>query len=174
MVGMRILFVCLGNICRSPTAMAATREALAEAGLDGRVELDSAGLGDWHIGDPPDHRMAAAAGEDGLQLDGVARQVTAAELADWDLILAMDRRNLRRLHAMAPDDDVRGRVHLFRDFDPDADGDEVPDPYYGGPDGFRHVVAICRAAAAGVADHVAEQLGAAGRRQRARGHDGGR
>lgn len=155
---MRILFVCLGNICRSPTAMAATREALADAGHDGRVELDSAGTGDYHAGSPPDHRMASAARDVGLELDGTARQVTASELSDWDLVVAMDRSNLRRLRGMARDDDVRQRIHLFRDFDPDADADEVPDPYYGGPDGFRQVVEICRAAAAGLVEHVAERL----------------
>jgi protein-tyrosine phosphatase len=155
---MRILFVCLGNICRSPTALAAARESLADAGLDGRVELDSAGLGDWHVGNPPDPRMRTAAADDGLQLTGAARQVQRGELSDWDLVLAMDRSNLRRLRDMAGDDGVRDRIHLFRDFDPDADGDEVPDPYYGGPDGFREVVAICRAAAAGLADHVADRL----------------
>lgn len=153
---MRILFVCLGNICRSPTARAATQEALIDLGIAGEVELDSAGLGAWHLGDGPDLRMRAAADNVGLHLDDRARQVSAAELRDWDLIVAMDRRNLAELRGMAGSDEVRDRIHLFRDFD-DASppGSEVPDPYYGGTDGFAEVVRICRAAAAGLADAIA-------------------
>lgn len=157
---MRVLFVCLGNVCRSPTAEAATAEALAERGLDGRVYLDSAGIGAWHIGNPPDARMRAAAADVGLRIAGSARQVRAAELDGWDLIVAMDRQNLRDLRAMAPTDDVAGRMRLFRGFEPDADHAEVPDPYYGGPSGFAEVVRICRSAAAGLADEIAARLDA--------------
>jgi protein-tyrosine phosphatase len=155
---MRVLFVCLGNICRSPTAEAATLEALIDVGIANRVVLDSAGTGDWHVGRPPDRRMQAAAEDDGLPLHGSARQVTADELADWDLILAMDRGNLADLLAMAPDDDVRSRIGLFRDYDPDADGSDVPDPYYGGRQGFTEVVRICRAAADGLVDEIVARL----------------
>jgi protein-tyrosine phosphatase len=154
---LRILFVCLGNICRSPMAEAATRAALMEAGLDGRVELDSAGIGDWHVGNPPDHRMSTAAREVGIDLTGAARQVLADELERWDLILAMDRSNHTRLRAMARDDHVRARIRLFRDFDPAA-GDEVPDPYYGDADGFADVAAICRSAAGGLVAALGERL----------------
>lgn len=153
---MRILFVCLGNICRSPTAQAATLEALIDVGIAGQVTLDSAGVGGWHVGNPPDRRMRAAAAD--LHLDGVARQVSAAELGDWDLILAMDRSNLADLHDMAPSAQIRERIRLFREFDADADADDVPDPYYGGRDGFAEVVRICRAAAAGLADEIADRL----------------
>lgn len=155
---MRILFVCLGNICRSPTAEAATLEALIDVGIGGEVTLDSAGLGGWHVGNPPDHRMQAAAAEADLHLDGVARQVTAAELSDWDLILAMDRSTLSELRDMAPSDEVRDRIQLFRAFDADADADDIPDPYYGGRDGFAEVVRMCQAAAAGLADTVAHRF----------------
>ncbi|MBW3603925.1 MAG: low molecular weight phosphotyrosine protein phosphatase [Actinobacteria bacterium] len=155
---MRVLFVCLGNICRSPTAEAATFEALEDVGIAGLVTLDSAGIGDWHVGNPPDRRMRAAADDAGLHLTGRARQVTATELADWDLILAMDRSNLDELRAMAPSAEVRDRVRLFREFDGDADHSEVPDPYYGGPHGFVEVVRICRAAAAGLADELAHRV----------------
>jgi protein-tyrosine phosphatase len=154
---LRILFVCLGNICRSPMAEAATRAALIEAGLDDRVELDSAGIGDWHVGNAPDRRMGAAAREVGIELVGAARQVLTHELDGWDLILAMDRGNYRALRAMARDDEVRARIRLFRDFDP-FDGDEVPDPYYGDADGFAEVVRICRAAARGLVAELAGQL----------------
>ncbi len=157
---MRVLFVCLGNICRSPTAEAATLEALTDVGLAGRVQLDSAGIGSWHVGNPPDGRMRTAAEAAGLSLDGAARQVTAEELDDWDLILAMDRRNLADLRSLAASDDVRERIRLFREFDDSADGTDVPDPYYGGPAGFAEVVRICRAAAAGLADEIAHRVDA--------------
>lgn len=153
---MRIVLVCLGNICRSPTAEAALREALAEAGLADRVEVDSAGTGDWHLGKPPDRRMAAAAETAGLLLDGYARRLAAEDLAGADLILVMDRQNLRDVRALAPDDATRERVRLFREFEDGADHDEVPDPYYGGADGFARVVDIARAAARGVVRHLRE------------------
>lgn len=155
---MRVLFVCLGNICRSPTAHAATLEALTDAGVADDVELDSAGIGGWHIGRPPDARMRAAAEADGLTLRGPARQVAAGELPDWDLILAMDRENLADLRAMTADDAVRDRIRLFRDYDSDAIAAEVPDPYYGGSQGFAEVVRICRAAAGGLADDIVARL----------------
>jgi protein-tyrosine phosphatase len=158
----RILVVCLGNICRSPTAEAALRAAVEEAGLGDRVTVDSAGTGDWHIGYPPDERMARAAALHGLTLSGRARQVAAAELAEADLVLAMDRQNLADLQAMAAGrDDVLARLHLYRDFEPGGQGADVPDPYYGGADGFAEVVRIVRAAAAGVVDHVWSELDAA-------------
>lgn len=144
---MRVLTVCLGNICRSPTAEAAIREAAAEAGLD--VEVDSAGIGEWHVGEPPDPRMVAAAAEDDLTVAGTARQVTADDFRSFDLIVAMDHQNLGALRKMRPAD-ATADLALFRSFDPEADGAEVPDPYYGGPDGFREVVTMVRAAARGL------------------------
>jgi protein-tyrosine phosphatase len=153
----RILFVCLGNICRSPTAEAAFREALAAAGLDGQVEVDSAGTGDWHVGDPPDPRMVEAAAEAGLHLDGRARTVTAADFDRFDLVVAMDHANQRNLQGLAPDDAARSKIRLFREFEDDPPSLEVPDPYYGGPKGFSQVVDIVRAAARGLVDYVEEQ-----------------
>ncbi len=156
--------MCLGNICRSPTAEAALREAFADAGMADQVEIDSAGTGDWHVGHPPDPRMTEAAAGVGLTLEGSARQVTASDLRDYDLVLAMDRTNAADLRAMAGGDaDLQQRIRLFREFEPDRDHDDerdidVPDPYYGGPEGFAHVVEIVRAAAAGVVDHVRDQL----------------
>jgi protein-tyrosine phosphatase len=159
----RLLFVCLGNICRSPTAEAATRAALIEAGLDDRVELDSAGIGDWHIGNPPDRRMHAAALAAGIELSGKARQVLASELATWDLILAMDRSNYARLRAMVDNDEIRSRIRMFREFDPEADDPEVPDPYYGDVDGFADVARICQGAARGLVEMLADELRAGAR-----------
>ncbi|MBW3620390.1 MAG: low molecular weight phosphotyrosine protein phosphatase [Actinobacteria bacterium] len=139
---MRILMVCLGNICRSPTAEAALREAAAEAEVD--VEVDSAGTGAWHVGNAPDERMTAAADEVGLCLAGAARQVTSEDLGDHDLVLAMDRENLRDLRALSPPDLPAGRIRLFREFDPEGPDEDVPDPYYGGARGFADVVTMTR------------------------------
>lgn len=148
----RALMVCLGNICRSPTAEAAVREAAQQAGVE--LEVESAGTGSWHVGDPPDRRMTAAAAEDDLVLAGCARQVTADDFAAFDLVVAMDTSNHAALLALAPDEEARARVRLFRDYAGEH-GQDVPDPYYGGTDGFREVVAIVRRAAAGLVDAVA-------------------
>jgi protein-tyrosine phosphatase len=153
----RILFVCMGNICRSPTAEGVMRALLRDAGLDGRIEVDSAGTGNWHAGDPPDARATAAARARDIELDGAAREVTAADFDDFDLLLAMDRENERELLARAPDEEARGKVRLLREFDPAAvaAGDlDVPDPYYGGPNGFEHVLDLVEAACRGLLDEV--------------------
>jgi protein-tyrosine phosphatase len=148
-----VLTVCLGNICRSPTAEAALREAAADAGFD--LEVRSAGTGDWHVGNPPDPRMRAAAAAVGLELAGTAMQVDADDLREADLVLAMDRSNLRTLERIARLADIDTPIRLYREFDPAADGDlEVPDPYYGGPDGFSEVVAIVRRTARNVVAHL--------------------
>jgi protein-tyrosine phosphatase len=153
-----ILAVCLGNICRSPTAEAALREAVQEAGMD--VEVRSAGTGGWHVGAPPDARMTRAAAEVDLTLSGAAAQVTGEDLADATLVLAMDRSNLADLERLAASSRVEADIRLFREFDPEADGDlDVPDPYYGGPDGFAEVVRMVRRTAGRVVDHLRQQLG---------------
>lgn len=150
---MRVLTVCLGNICRSPTAQAAIRDAAAERGLD--LEVDSAGTGDWHIGELPDERMRAAASEAGLTLDSRGRQVGADDLADFDLVLAMDSDNLRVVESLERADST-ARVELFRTWDPDAGDDlDVPDPYYGGRRGFEEVVEICRRTARSLVEDLA-------------------
>lgn len=148
-----VLTVCLGNICRSPTAEAALREAAAEAGVD--LEVRSAGTGNWHVGEPPDARMRSAAAEVGLELSGTAEQVDADALREADLVLAMDRSNLAALERLALLADIDTPIRLFREFDPEADGGlEVPDPYYGGTDGFAEVVAIARRTAREVVAHL--------------------
>ena len=151
---MRILTVCLGNICRSPTAQAAIVEAAAAADLE--IEVESAGTGDWHIGELPDERMRTAAAAIGLQLDSRARQVEAIDLSNYDLVLAMDRDNLRVLESLS-DESTTARIELFRSWDPHANGDlEVPDPYYGGRRGFEDVVEICRRTARALVEDLAD------------------
>jgi protein-tyrosine phosphatase len=131
----RLLFVCLGNICRSPTAEGVMRHLVREAGLEDRIEIDSAGTGGWHVGEPPDERATEAAARRGIALDGAARRFSIEDFDRFDLILAMDSENLRDLRALAPDDEARAKVRLLRGADLD-----VPDPYYGGPDGFDEVL----------------------------------
>ena len=164
----RVLLVCLGNICRSPTAEAALRRELDDAGLADRVEVDSAGTGPWHVGEPPDRRMTEAGSAVGLELRGEARQVGVEDFALFDLILAMDERNRADLVELAPDVASGRRVRLFREFDPVVEASaagsgvlDVPDPYYGGRDGFSRVVALVQAAARGVVDHIRGELASA-------------
>jgi protein-tyrosine phosphatase len=129
---MRILFVCMGNICRSPTAEAVMRALLDERGID--IDVDSAGTGAWHAGSAPDRRATAAAAARGYRLSGRARQVRRADFDDFDVIVAMDADNLRDLAELAP----RAAVSKLRLLP----SGEVPDPYYGGPDGFDLVLDI--------------------------------
>jgi protein-tyrosine phosphatase len=150
----RLLFVCMGNICRSPTAEGVMRSLLREQGLEDVVEVDSAGTGDWHTGWPPDARATAAARSRGITLEGAARVVAPRDFEDYDLILAADRRNLRDLRMAAPPQ-ARARIHLLREFDPASAGApdlDVPDPYYGGDDGFEHVLDLVDAACRGLLD----------------------
>ena len=130
------------------------RGLLREQGLEDAVEVDSAGTGDWHVGDPPDARATAAARARGITLEGAARQVAPADFTDYDLILAADRRNLRDLEAVLPAG-ARAKLHLLREFDPASAGApdlDVPDPYYGGDDGFEHVLDLVEAACRGLLD----------------------
>lgn len=136
---MRILFVCLGNICRSPTAEGVMRGLVAEAGLEAEIEVDSAGTGDWHIGDAPDPRATAAAAARGVELTGAARQVEGADFEAFDLLIAMDRSNRDVLLVMAPGDEHTAKVKILREYSGDAELD-VPDPWYEG--GFAEVVEI--------------------------------
>jgi protein-tyrosine phosphatase len=149
----RLLFVCLGNICRSPTAEGVMRSLVIEEGMEDRVELDSAGTGAWHVGSAPDERATAAAAAQGVKLDGRARKVEPEDFERFDLILAMDSSNLRDLQALADSAEARERVRLLREFDPASHGDDdldVPDPYYGGDDGFGTVFELVRAACQGL------------------------
>jgi protein-tyrosine phosphatase len=149
----RILFVCKGNICRSPTAEGVMRRLVREAGLEPEFEIDSAGTGSWHTGDAPDRRATEAARSRGVTLEGAARQVRPRDFEHFDLLLAMDRENLHELRTFSPDGDVAGKARLLREFDPASAGAadlDVPDPYYGGPDGFEKVLDQVEAACRGL------------------------
>jgi protein-tyrosine phosphatase len=153
----RVLFVCLGNICRSPTAEGVMRHLLREEGLEDVVTIDSAGTGGWHVGDPPDRRSTHAARARGIELDGAARQVRRSDFDDFDLLLCADASNRRDLLQLAQTEEDRDKVKLLREFDPlaVAAGDlDVPDPYYGGPDGFDDVLDLVERACRGLLDHV--------------------
>jgi protein-tyrosine phosphatase len=152
----RLLFVCLGNICRSPTAEGVMRGLLEREGLSGRILVESAGTGDWHVGSPPDARAAAAARARGLELDGSARQVRGADFEDFDLLLAMDRENAEDLRRLAPGEPERAKVRLLREFDPAGGGRalDVPDPYYGAAGGFEEVLDLVEAACSGLLEEI--------------------
>lgn len=146
----RILFVCMGNICRSPTAEGVMRSLVDSRGLGECFELDSAGTHGYHIGEPPDHRSQLAAASRGYDISGLrARQVVAEDFHRFELILAMDRSNLVLLERSCPKPHL-SKLKLFMAYAGDAGCDEVPDPYYGGADGFERVLDLCEAAARGV------------------------
>ncbi|HEY7830454.1 MAG TPA: low molecular weight protein-tyrosine-phosphatase [Solirubrobacteraceae bacterium] len=155
-----LLFVCLGNICRSPTAEGVMRELVRREGLQEWITLDSAGTGGWHVGDPPDARATSTARARGIVLEGAARRVRASDFEDFDLLLAMDSSNLRDLQRLAPDEEAAARVRLLRDFDPASNGElDVPDPYYGGPGGFEEVLDLVQAACVGLLAQVRKGAG---------------
>ena len=178
---MRVLFVCLGNICRSPTAEATMRALVREAGLQEEIEIDSAGTGGWHVGSRPDARAAAAARARGIALEGTAREVVPEDFEDFDLLIAMDRSNLSALRQLAPSEAARAKLRLLREFDPastplaqppgansrgpdapagaragaaSAHDLDVPDPYYGAAGGFEEVLDLVQAACEGLLEHI--------------------
>ena len=157
----RVCFVCLGNICRSPMADVVMQAFVRDAGLDDRIEVSSAGTGDWHLGGPADERAVAALARRGY--DGTAhkaRQFTDSWFAVHDLVLALDGANLATLHDIAVPEQ-RAKVRLLREFDPQAGSDlEVPDPYYGGSRSFDEVLDMVERSCHGLLDHLRDELGA--------------
>lgn len=150
----RILFVCMGNICRSPTAEGVFRAEVAKAGLSDAIRTDSAGTHDYHIGEPPDPRSVKAAAARGVDISDLrARQVTRVDFSSFDYVLAMDAQNHQALMRLCKAD-AQGCVKMFLDFAPETRTREVPDPYYGGPDGFEHVLDLCEAASKGLLGHL--------------------
>jgi len=153
----RVCFVCLGNICRSPTAEGVMRHLVREAGLDDKIEIDSAGTAGYHSGELPDSRARACGKRRGVEIGGRARQFKSADFARFDYVLAMDRSNFEDLEELAAkvDSDERQRLHLLRAFDPESPkGAGVPDPYYGGDDGFDDVFDICLSACKGLLEVI--------------------
>jgi len=156
----RVCFVCLGNICRSPTAEAAMRVLLEREHLSELVEIDSAGTGAWHVGERPDPRSRAAGKRRGLDVDGRARKVVVDDFERFDFLIAMDRANRTDLERIAANAEAATKIELLRNFDPEASRDaEVPDPYYGEGDGFDRVIDICEAACVGLLQHIRETHG---------------
>ncbi|OQX13046.1 MAG: phosphotyrosine protein phosphatase [Thiothrix lacustris] len=150
----KVLFICMGNICRSPTAQGVFERLVQSQGLADRILIDSAGTHAYHIDSPPDKRSQAAAKNRGLDLSGQrARKVTAADIEEFDYVLAMDRTNLEDLQDLVADSQ-RERVRLFMTFAERWKVDEVPDPYYGGDSGFERVLDMVEDAAAGLLDHI--------------------
>ncbi len=136
------------------------RGLVVEAGLSDRIELDSAGTGGWHVGDSPDPRSVAAAARRGIRVDGAARKVCLADFDEFDLLVALDGANVRDLRRLAPDDRAAAKVRLLREFDPAGDADlDVPDPYYGGADGFGRVLDVVDAACRGLLDELRGRVG---------------
>ncbi|MDE2980609.1 MAG: low molecular weight phosphotyrosine protein phosphatase [Gemmatimonadota bacterium] len=171
-----VLFVCLGNICRSPLAEGIFKHQAEIRGLADRFEADSAGTGAWHAGEPPDSRSIAVAASHGVRLTGTARQVVMDDFGRFDLIVAMDRSNQRSLArlrdggalwdrgrrwrsqgvgAALPGDRNRARIVMMRDYDPSGGDPDVPDPYYGGPGGFEQVYRILERACGVLLDELA-------------------
>lgn len=158
---LQILMVCMGNICRSPMAEGVVRRRLQEAGLARLVLVDSAGTHGYHVGEPPDPRARECAAARGYDLSGlIGRQVSLQDFRDFDLILAMDRANLAHLERMCPPQH-RHKLKLFLSYSRRYPGQEVPDPYYGGRDGFERVLDMIEDAADGLLDSLRRELGVA-------------
>ena len=155
----RVLFVCLGNICRSPLAEAVFRHKVDERGWTDRFEIDSAGTSGWHRGSPPDPRSTETARRRGITLAGGSRKVTAADLRTFDYVIAMDAENLAALGDLRAQAGVTADVRRLREFEADARSLDVPDPYYGGPRGFDDVHDIVDRGCAGLLAHIAAERG---------------
>ncbi len=149
-----VLFVCMGNICRSPTAEGVFAKRVADAGLAERVDIDSAGTHAYHVGEPPDPRAQRTAASRDVDLSRLrARKAVAEDFAEFDYVLAMDRDNYERLQAICPEG-AEHKLQLFLRYAPELDIDEVPDPYYGGPAGFDRVLDMIEVAAEGLLEEI--------------------
>lgn len=150
----RVLFVCTGNICRSPTAEAVARHFIHSGGLDSRIEVDSAGTHGYHAGEAPDPRSIKAAAKRGYDLKPLrARKLETSDFQEFDLLLAMDRGHLELMQRACPEV-YRSKLDLFLRYAPSTEFDEVPDPYYGGPQGFEMVLDMCEAGVGGLIDRL--------------------
>jgi protein-tyrosine phosphatase len=151
----RVLFVCMGNICRSPLAQGVFENVLRREGLEDEVSVDSAGTGHWHVGSPPDERALSAASLRGLDLSAQrARQIAREDCQIFDYILTMDEENYHMVSSLCRGSAV---VRPFLDFATGSPEREVPDPYYGGPDGFEHVLDLVEEASEGLLEDIRER-----------------
>ncbi len=160
----KVLFVCTGNICRSPTAEGVFRQIVGHAGLGDVISVDSAGIGSWHVGDPPDARAVETALNNGVDISSLrARKVVRDDFKDFDLIIALDSTHLRALEEMRPGfspDHDRAVLELMMRFAPQYGTDDVPDPYYGGQKGFQNVFDMIKSACEGLLNHIRERMDA--------------
>ncbi|MCB1122743.1 MAG: low molecular weight phosphotyrosine protein phosphatase [Verrucomicrobiae bacterium] len=150
----KVLFVCWGNICRSPAAHCVFQHKIKERGLESRISCDSAGTMGMHAGDPPDRRMQQAGARRGISFFGRSRKFTGADFTEFDLILAMDKKNLADLHAGMPRTTTKAEIRLFGHFVDDRKTPEVPDPYYGGDQGFEKVLDMVEMGCERLIDHI--------------------
>lgn len=150
----KILFVCLGNICRSPSAEAVMKKLVKDARMENRIEIDSAGILGYHEGERADSRMRAHASRRGYQLDSISRPVRPSDFYDFDLIVGMDDRNITDLKQMAPDLETTGKIHQMTEYSRNKLYDYVPDPYYSGAEGFELVLDLLEDACAGLLDEL--------------------
>lgn len=140
----RIVFVCLGNICRSPTAEGLMQHLVHEAGLDNYFEIDSAGTSAWHAGEPANSKSKRVAAAHGVALRSRARQIDVRDFSYYDLLIAMDNENYENLLRMADTEEQKSRICKLREFDPEPEDGQVPDPYFGGAEGFENVYQIVK------------------------------
>lgn len=166
----RVLFICMGNICRSPLAEGHFRHLVEQEGLADRFEIDSAGTGPWHVGEAPDARMRSTARRRGLDLNALrARQVQRRDLYDYDHVFVMDKTNLHDTLSLDPDGDHGTRVRLYREFDPEPESYQVPDPYSGGRTGFETVYDIVDRTNRAILDRFKEIYDLKGEERRMKG-----
>jgi protein-tyrosine phosphatase len=151
----KVLFVCLGNICRSPLAEGIFRQRVVDRGLDSFFEIDSCGTAAYHIGETPDHRSLTNARKNGVNYQHLGRQAKESDFQRFDYILAMDASNHRNLMNIRPNN-ATAKLMMMRDFDHQRSGDDVPDPYFGGEDGFQHVFEILDESVNQLIDHIVE------------------
>lgn len=154
----KIIFVCLGNICRSPTAEGVFQHLVNERGLQPYFYVDSAGTSAYHIGEPANSKSQKTANDHGIVLRSRARRFEPDDLQEFDLIVAMDRENLKNIKALDSDNKYDDKIFLLRDYDPEPDDGEVPDPYYGGIDGFQNVFNIVKRSCEALLDKLEDEI----------------
>lgn len=154
----KICFVCLGNICRSPTAEGVFQHLVNERGLQSYFYIDSAGTSAYHIGEPANSKSQWVANQQGVQLNSKARRFEKADLEEFDLILAMDHENLKNINQLNGNPGYSDKIKLLREFDPDPEDKAVPDPYYGGMDGFQRVFDVIKRSSGALLDQLEDKI----------------